>query len=427
MTGDFIPRRSLFKFEEPFQKYHKLSLSLYFFIIIGSILFTYTNLQIADDVSDYTGLQTTESNNMSFILSMLPPPSFHNLNSIMFFQIDSPNQGQYYIDGEICCQWFRLPTNLVIPIQSYVLTGYNKIFSTRFFSFDSMLLQLYIRGDDILQTNFTIILHQTNSLFGKTMVYLRLVFSIISFACLIIYVFTLCFSSMEHWRAEHILTTGSLVLSSFSNFPITFSPKISDNITVNCIDLVLCGVFTSYNIVALFLFNYHSRGGKYLGYTFLVSLLFIAAHALSQLSSDTRILAKLFDDNEVLWLFFTSISLASRISLACYFIYYDFFPFAPQPNPKRWLIRYTYMGLVLVTMISQALSGLMFIYDGTTNSAVEFLDSYLLNTFLALAFADIHWPIGSCNFQRIEVAEFQIDDNSICFTAVEEGTDTVAN
>jgi hypothetical protein len=391
MTHPLTVAPLVFKFHSSSLQSATISYLSYIVVLAGSIAYTHFRFGTSSAMYSYGGLQIQEAPNVSCLLFMLPPPNFTNQLSILQLKIVAPRNATLSLDAELSCQWYRRPSQAVIPVQRSGGLGVNRIFSTGLFSYDSILSQVHISGDVQLVKSVEVLYVMGSPDFSRETFAIRWICSASSFACLVIYCISLGAFLRTGIQVEQILAVGSLLLSAAANLPIEFSNQRYRNLGLHCCDSFFQGLFGSYNTVSLFLFVFRLNGGKVIGFAFLMSLLFIVANAIQIVTGDTRILNLVFDGNMDIWMFFVSASVMGRIGLFVLQIYHGIFPYCCSRSAKSHVNAAYCVGIAL-EIVTSLLQGAVYYVDGHGNFALDFFGDYLLQTIFAFVFADIHWP-----------------------------------
>jgi len=321
---------------------------------------------------------------------MLPPPNFTNQFAIIQLDFLTSRASTFGIEAEFSCQWYRRPSQSVVLFQVDGHPGVNRVFSTGLFSYDSILSQIHIYGELSSIKSIEIRYTLGNPDFTQECYIIRWISSSASFLCFILYSANLLSFIRYGIQVEQLLSSAALLVSSIANIPITYSNRHYRNVAAHCVSSFCQGVFSSYNTVALFLFLFRMNGSDILGFAFLMSLLFIVGHALQIVMTDTRILNMFFDGNMDIWMFFVSVSLMGRIGLFTLQIYHAAFAYWKRPRAH---VSALYVAAIALEIGAALAQGAVYCVNGHGNFALDFFADYLMQTALAFAFADLHWPV----------------------------------
>ena len=241
-------------------------------IVILSILYIFNQISNSDIIAKYEGAQQKQSENLQYLVVMIPlPKSDHSYSTFFLELIGNSSQIEYFsIEAEVFCQWEYSPASLVRQIIPEAVFGLNRIYSTGLFSYDSLLTQIHITGNLSLLNRVVITVVHSSSDFGKISQKLRKVFASISFIALISFIAASIYIKYNSFALEHILTMISLIVSIFTNFPILFSRFQFGTILIYSLDLSLSGVFQSLNLTILLCLINNSLGSQSTYFIFLV-------------------------------------------------------------------------------------------------------------------------------------------------------------
>ncbi|OHT03056.1 hypothetical protein TRFO_29611 [Tritrichomonas foetus] len=227
--------------------------------------------------------------------------------------------------------------------------------------------------------------------FGQKTIEIRYILTFISVVCLICYLVSTCFVSRGNIHAEHIFSIIGLIVSILANFPLSVLPQFQGDLEAQCFNFLFKGLFSSFNLINLFLCVYKANNGQLVEFASIMSLVYIFGGALSEMTFDSRIVDRFFDVNTIVWLFFTSVALMSRISITL-FIFYNFCVILKNHRNSQKRLYTPYLSIYFVSTVSWTVQHILFYKNGYKNYAFDFFESYIVQTLTALMFADIHWP-----------------------------------
>jgi hypothetical protein len=322
---------------------------------------------------------------------MLPPPNYTNTFSILLLHITGSPPSTFAVDADLSCQWYRRPSQALFPVQLFARPGVNRLFSTGLVSYDSILSQIHISGEISTITSLELCYILGNGEYCRETFAIRSVLAVFSSLCLLCYSVSLLAFAQGGVKMEHMLSLASLLVSVCANSPLHSVDRFRRSFIVHCLNSSLRGIFGSFNTVCLFLFVFHANGGEMIGFAFLMSLLYILGNSIQIVTSDTRILALLFDGNLDVWMFFVSVSLMGRIGLFTLQIYHALFACSCGWTARRHLAT-AYAFMIAIQVAVAVLQSMFYYVNGYGNFALDFFADYLLQTFFAFAFADVHWP-----------------------------------
>jgi hypothetical protein len=398
----------------------KLSSIFSLSILMVCISFTIRHLDTASTTHVYDEFQFPETANTSYLLFMLPPPNYTNGFSVVQLNVSSTRDTGFVIEAELTCQWYARPKQSVLDIQLFGHTGVNRLFSTGLFSYDAILSQIHISGDISLITSIQILNVLGNPDFFKQTLSIRWILAISSALCFFFYFAALLLFSRGRLQVEQLLSIAAPLIAFWANLPFEFSEKYAGNMIAHYLSALSRGLLSSYNTVALFLFALGLNGGEIMGFSFLMSLLFIMGNTLQSATGDTRVLKVFFDGNLDVWMFFVSISVIGRITLFILQIYQIFSAYHWSSLVRKSLIK-GYALLVSLQIGTLVLQAAVYFARGFGNFALDFFGDYLLQTFFAFMFVDIHWPQIPPQ-RKLPLKEQLVELEDLRFPAVEENS-----
>jgi hypothetical protein len=321
---------------------------------------------------------------------MLPPPNFTNIFSIVLLNVTTAAAASFSLDAVVSCQWYRRPSQAVFSVQMYGRPGVNRLFSTGLFSYDSVLCQIHVSGEIAPITSLDVRYVLGDLDFCRESVLVRWVLAAFAVVCFVSYAISLVAFS-QGFRVEQLLSLISVLICALANCPIEFTNPYQRSIVVHCLNAFFRGVFGSFNTVCLFLFVFLLNGGEVLGFAILMSLLYVLGNSIQTVTNDTRILKLFFDGNMDVWMFFVSVSLMGRIGLFTLQVYHALVAYYCSRAGRRQLT-VVYSGMIALEIGVAVLQGTVYYVNGYGNFALDFFADYLLQTFFAFVFVDVHWP-----------------------------------
>ncbi|KAK8857996.1 hypothetical protein M9Y10_013096 [Tritrichomonas musculus] len=452
-----------FKFEQSLDIYHFVSLLVSSVVFILMLTYTFQHVDSSFVTTNYKGLLTQEPNNTFYFVEVVPPLK-NRQNLITFVRVNFRSPIHISVRSNIICQWKNNPSNIIKQNLNNATNGVYQIFNTKVFLDKTIIFQLRIslvsgrigkksntingRKEFIAKSFFyEIILSrilnffnyinnaiqnrfaftnldnpdstfnvesnlnldsiisldtiQNDTEFGENIIFLRILFSIISLCALIFFIFLVLFYSKVNpnsFRFEQYLTVISLILSTLANFPFS---HFSNTISSHFFEALFLGFFDALNVAALYLFVQKANGQNVysaLPFTFL----FLLSQAFLNLSSDSAFLYLYFEDNYAVALFFSTVSFIAHAVFIVLFIQSIISSLcSARLTRKKLFISYSLAFFVMfIPLCTKMLS---FAFNGYSNFSFSFCYDYMAQTFLSLLFTDLHWPliIGSSRVTTI--------------------------
>lgn len=441
-----------FKFEQSLDFYHLVSLLVSSIAFILMITFTFQHVDSSAVTTNYKGLLAKEPNNTLYFVEVIPPLK-NSQNLITFINLNPPSSTHISVHSNIIYQWNDSPSNVIKQNLNNVTKGLYKIFATKVFLYKSIIFQLrisllskktskkhsssstmkklsptsflqsfkfitfsnfinYINNKfrssftytstnnennqiEVDNSNFNSIITldtiQNDTEFGENTIYLRILFSIISLCALVFFIVLILFFSKVNpssFRFEQYLTVISLVLSVLANFPYC---HFSSSLTSHFLEALFLGFFDSFNVAALYLFV-QKANGQHVYSVLPVTFLFLLAQAFCNLTSDSAFLYLYFEDNYVVFLFFSTVSFIAHGAYIVLFIQGITSSLCSARSTRKKLF-VSYLLAFFVMFIPLCAKILSFIFNGYVNFSFSFCYDYMAQTFLSLLFTDIHWPL----------------------------------
>ena len=127
-----------------------------------------------------------------------------------------------------------------------------------------------------------------------------------------------------------------------------------------------------------------------------------------------------FYGNYVVWIFFISASIISKISLSSLLIWnvIDFLFCGKMSRIKnkgknQFGIFIVYVFLVFIQILPIALQAIIFVNHNCGNNTFDFFQQYMVQTLFALVFAEIHWPVFTAKSEKISLNSLEFESEEI--------------
>jgi hypothetical protein len=383
------PCHPAFKFEQSFKLDIFTSLFLSILIFVGIIGFTVTNLKSSVQTLTYSGLLMRESDNSSFLVVVLPTPQVSQLSYHVLIDLQSSFPDRFYsVEAHMFCQWYDLPARVIRQTLPNVTDGQHRLFSTSVTSYSSLLIQIHVTdlfggGVDSLR----VVTVQNESTFGAKAIRVRIVLSLTSVVLTVIYALSL--SALRNpVRPQQIMTLIAVCIGAIANFPFVI---LSDRLIVTVIESIFCGGFCSFNLICLFCFL-QPTPTQDLHFVLPISSLFLIAQSMAVVTSDTTILSHYFENNNVVSVFFLSITVLSTTGYAAILVKNLLAALCRSRTTRKHLFL-AYGVAVCFALGPLVGEAVLFVVTECGNSAVDFCVHYLTQTLLTFLYADLHWPL----------------------------------
>lgn len=362
-------------------------------LILISFHYIIKNLFEGDIISSYEGLQLSENEKSVFILLLIHSPTVEKTFSNIFldFKGDSQNKDAYNVVADILCQWGQAPTLVAKQSMPEAVVGKNRVYSTGLFNYDSLLLQIHITGNITKLSSVTVSAIHTKQEFFNQCNSIRKTFSYIGIIMLSFYLISFLTISPNLRTVDHYLVILSILISIFANSPKLLENLISNYIANYSLSLLLSGFYQSTNYVLLLCLVIRITSDESIITTCILSLLSIFADGLAELTYDSSILAKYFENNTTLWVFFFTMSVASKCTLLCASMW-KILNYLLKTGRSSSSVIYLMLFVVCHQYVSFIAKGLFYLLYSYGSSALDFNSRYLSQFITTMAIADIYWP-----------------------------------
>lgn len=379
------PRPSAFEQQDAVHVCNRGAVVIWTTALVAASVFTVYEFNRSSREVLYEGLSHIESANTSRFLFTLPGPRYTHAQSVIVLNIDGTTVKEFNVDADVNFQWHRRPSQLVVSIGIIAHTGRNRLMSTGFFSYDSILLQNHIMGDitAIRHVEVRYILGDVD--FVSKTVIIRTVCSCAAVLCIIACLLT----REEKVRIEQVITFLSLVISVFANCPIKLTYRMNRNLIIHCANLGLKGLFASFNVVVLCLLAWNVDGGHAYISTLITVVLFISGSVAEAIISDTRVFTLLFEGSLYLQDLLTVVVSASHFLLLL-ITFVGLWKLAREKTDAKGNV-YVYVLCCWLFACASAFQLYLTYKTSHRNYAFDFFADYMLQTIFAFVLVDLHW------------------------------------
>jgi hypothetical protein len=187
---------------------------------------------------------------------------------------------------------------------------------------------------------------------------------------------------------EQVLSAISLWVAAIANFPVA---NYFSRISVVVLDGIMCGFLSSFNLISLLCFVQKSNVQS-LRFLLPISSLFLMAQSMLVITSDTNLLARYFENNSVVWVFFLSMTVISSAGYGALLIRNLTMAFCRSRKTRNTLF-IAYSLAAFITLLPLVAELMLFIVTGAGNFTVNFCSHYLGETLLSFLYSDLHWPL----------------------------------
>jgi hypothetical protein len=396
MSGALLesPSHAAFKFNQAFKMNIFVSLLLSPVAFVPTIGFAISHLE--PEILTYDGLLTREPN-ASYLSVVLPTPRSRRFSYLVLLDIGSRQPDSFYsVSAEMFCQWFDVPARMIRRSLGNVSDGRYPLFQTSIASYRSLLLLVRVAdlGGGALESARVATL-QGPPAFQAHALALRVISSILCAALAAAY--AVAVTCLAAFQSQQLFTIGALAVAALANFPIA---QVVPSMPTFLIECVLCGAFSSLNLVCLVCFL-QAANARNFHFVLPISGLFLMAQVMLIVTGDTTVLATYFQNNQVVWVFFFSVTAVGTAGYAMLLFWRLLLALCrARTTQKHLFVAYTVAAFV--ALAPPGVQFLMFAINGFCPFAVEFAARYPAQTLLAVLYADVHWPLPTSDITEDE-------------------------
>ena len=376
------------------------------FVFIGVLLVLFFLSDTSDEHTIITGTHFLQPDGR--LLFSTTGATFERTNyfSSIYIKIDTDRfvaQQSFSVNATFTCQ---SPTTTAIFSENITQMpiGEAELYTTWFPIYHSMIVEANIEGPLYNSTQVSLFVVKMKEPFAYRTITMN---TVIRIATLLILLFYLLFF-VVYWRTHlgflQIFTIVVLVTTFVANLPFNHgTPYLS--VTKHAFYLLFKGSLSAVNIVALFgaaMFYYSTEN---LATALLIAFVYIFAEAICALTTDSYIQANVFDNNGIVWVFFFTSSIISKVSLTI-LSGHHFIQCAINAQHQRKRTYYIFFFISLLVLITPIIMrAFLMIIQGYQNSGVNFFCDYIVQFIFVVMYTQLCWPTITKSYDPNHVNE----------------------
>ena len=369
------------------------SISLKFFLSYSS-----------DERLKLTGTTHLNKNGeLYFISSALQFSNYHYFSSIYleiknsknFVNVDSDTP-KFTVDANLTCISEKT-TKIINENLISVPTEFNELYTTWFPEYKQMILELLISGPTVNEnTEVSLFIVRNTKEFATLADQINRTLCLVSLLTLLFYaLYVLIFSkgNVSYLQFLSFLTLLSTIIANLSYNHKEGITELSN--TSNWLYLISKGALSAINIFVLFCVSLMFTGTDNRSTTTLIGIVFIFAECVCDLTTDSYVLSELFDSNGLVWVFFFSSSMLTKISLICLSVKNIIHAITKSQTFNQKLYYSFYLLYAALLVVPAVIRALLMIQRGFQSSCVNFFCNYIAQATAAFLFVQLAWPVYS--------------------------------
>lgn len=387
---------------------------VYVFVLISSLVYCISSRNNCDIITKFRGAQITHSFNKKYILASLP--STNKQTSKFSFFIDlipqvssvkACNNTNFSISIDVMHYIKRAPSIIYHKKLEVERFGLVKLYSSGIDKYQSVIAQININGcnSDIKKVNLNII--TPSIVFLNEVSKIKLVFFFINIVILFFYVVG-CFVYMTRIVVEQYITIFLILLSIMLNSIDLFSNMLPNELIYTS-SLFLSGFVHSVILVSIILLLFLDSESDTLVVLVMILLFSSLFEGFSRLTNDSAIIYNLFENNDIVYVFFKAMSILIRVYLIILIIYRELIVTKYIYNLK---LLPSINIIVFLEVISWCITEYLFVRNGYENSSYLFFYDYILVEILLILFADLFWPSKEHNSNERSFSQYVLRTSS---------------
>ena len=381
------------------------------FIIISILLFMYFFSESPDEHSVITGTRYMQPDGR--LLFSTTGAQFERTNyfSSIYLKIDVPasfEQRSFSVNASFTCQ-SSTTTKLITENITQMPIGEAELYTTWFPVYHSMIVEANIEGPITNKTQISLFVVKMKESFANLSTTMNMLIRIGTLLILLLYLLFFFVYWKTHLGFLQILTIIVLITTFVANLPFNHGSAVL-SVTKHCLYLLFRGLLSAVNIVALFSASMFYYSTENLATALLIAFLYVFAEAMCTLTTDSYIQANVFDNDGIVWVFFFSSSIISKVCLTVLSAHH-FIHCAINASHKRKRTYYIFFFLsLLVLVVPIIMRAFLIIVQGFQNSAVNFFCDYIIQFIFAVMYCQLCWPTITKSYDPNHVQELMTLD-----------------
>jgi len=376
------------------------SLILVFLVICSFFIYTIGNFNNSSLTQTIYGNYRNQSDGtLYYIISLPKPPQYHH-HWALYLDMEVNNgldSNVFSIDAIFSSKQGKNKIKETRNSIPSVSSGVAELLKTEIPRQGLYFIQLLITGNVSQIISLKAILIESSrdySNFSKVVQRRAFYLAVIVFS---IYLVAFASVGKQSIKVSHFFVLLSLLLSVFATYPdVTFKTGVTKPY---CASLIVRGAFSGLNLVALFAISYSIIGGETVVASLIIACVFVLSEAMRYLTSDTSILSEIFENNGIIWVFFFSISILTKVSIILMIINHLFFAFKKFNGKNRQSIAF-YLFFATISIIPRLMHLFYLAMYPIVNYLFEYFCEMVSGLISSVVMAILFWPQYSNQSER---------------------------
>lgn len=390
--------QKLSRFDAPKLDIFRIIAAIVTALISFSLIFSFLSRFTSDEVSYIKGTNVIQPSGALYFISSAAQFSTSNYFYSIYANFEGTSKSndsgtpKFSIDANLTCISDKKTITLN---ENTISAGMTELYTSWFPEYKQMIIELIVTGKEITKdTHASLIIVKNTKDFAKLMDSLNRIICLVSLTILLFYTLYSLIFGRGHMTILQVITLILLSLNVIANFPYNHG-KTEITSSANCMSLLTRGALFSTNIFALFVASMKFAGSDNKGTAMLIGVMFIIAESMCTLTTDSYVMSEYFGNNGLVWVFFFSTSIISKISLILLTIknIITSILIAPQKRQKFYLSLFCFATVLLVSpYIYKSINLVIKEYQ---NSCINFFCDYIIQAIVTFIFVQLTWPTYS--------------------------------
>jgi hypothetical protein len=391
-------KRPLTRIDRPRLDILRIAAAVVTGLISFSLVYDFLKNFTADEVTVIKGTNVLQPNGILYFISSAVQLSTSNyFYSIYALFNDSGGSmdfsaPKYNIDANLTC----ISDKKIVTINEYMTTsGFTELFTSWYPEYKQIIIEMHVSGKEVTKdTRVSLLVVKNTKAFAKLMNKFNHIICLVSLTILLFYALFALIFGRGHITVLQFLTIILLILNVVANFKYNHDTEEITSLANSMLLLTRGALFAS-NIFALFVASMKFANSENKGTAIIIGVIFIIAEAMCSLTTDSYVISEYFGNNGLVWVFFFSTSMISKVSLILLTIKNIIISIILAPLRRQKFYLSFYLFTIVLLTIPYIYRSANLIIKGYQNSCINFFCDYIIQAIVTFIFVQLTWPAYS--------------------------------
>ena len=303
--------------------------------------------------------------------------------------IDSPT---FSLSAQLTCQ-SKTKTSVVQENLSLFQSGDAELYTSWFPAYHSMAIELLVEGPVDKNTQITLMIVKTKKDFAEATKSISKLIVLGVICNVVIYIMHITVYKSRFGSLELCVVLLLFTQIAANIYYVKSNGKLK--LSKHCISLLLRGISSAAEIVAVFVASLFFFSTENMATAMMIAFMFILSEAFCDLTTDNYVLSEIFDNNGLIWIFFFSSSIISKICLIILSIHHYVECVLNTTKTKTRAYFIIFLLVIVCLILPYLYKFFMMISAGYQSSATNYFCYYLSSYLIIIVFVQLCWPTST--------------------------------